>query len=88
MDTAVTVHADLQRIVVALKAHFAAHPNAADSVEGISAWWLHGDVSKHLVEQALKELANQGFVTTRRTTNGTVIYALKKGHENNGGESM
>lgn len=76
-----SLNAELERIVAALRAHFDAHPNAADTVDGIASWWLTGSqlsVSKAVVEQALQLLVDEGFVATRRTANGTVIYVLNK----------
>jgi DNA-binding transcriptional ArsR family regulator len=76
-----SVDAELERIVRMLKAHLIAHPNAADTVEGIASWWLadqRGGASRERVEQALRQLVDEGFVTARRMANGTVIYALNK----------
>jgi hypothetical protein len=73
-----TVDAELEQAVAALTAHFAAHPNAADAVDGIAAWWLAGAVPKPVVERALQWLVDEGVVVAKRMANGTVIYALKK----------
>lgn len=76
-----SVDAQLERIVSMLRAHFIAHPNAADTWEGIATWWLTdrcGGACRERVEQALQRLVDEGFVTGRRMANGKVIYALNK----------
>lgn len=69
---------ELEQVVAAISTHFTAHPNAADTADGIAAWWLAGAVPKPLVERALQWLVDEGVVVAKRVANGTVIYALKK----------
>lgn len=76
-----SVDAQIERIVSMLKAYLIAHPNAADTLEGIASWWLTdgcGGASRERIEQALQRLVDEGFVTSRRIANGTVIYGLDK----------
>jgi Fe2+ or Zn2+ uptake regulation protein len=70
---------ELDQVVAGIKKHLLEFPNAADTVEGIAAWWLVRElpgISKATVEQALELLVESGFVRARRMVNGTVIYAL------------
>lgn len=56
------------------------HPNAADSVKGISDWWLHKqwrmDKSEK-IEKALDYLTVQGNIYKTVIPNGDVIYSKK-----------
>ena len=60
-----------------------AHPQAADTVEGIVEWWL----SRHLpaegverVQAALDELVARGLIAQIALVDGTVLYAADGGH--------
>lgn len=59
----------------ALERYCAAHPNAADRIDGVWRWWV-GDPSIPIadVEAALEALVNRGLLDTRRLPDGTVIY--------------
>lgn len=73
---------ELEQVVADIKKHFQEFPNAADTIDGIAAWWLareHAGVPKTTVERALQLLVDTGFARARRTGNGAVIYALNKG---------
>ncbi len=55
-----------------------AHPQAADTVDGIVEWWLprqrHNDAVNR-VQQALDELVARGLVEQMTLVDGTVLYA-------------
>jgi hypothetical protein len=54
-----------------------AHPNAADSVEGITRWWLtrqRYEEATKIVEQALERLVAEGKVAKTVTAEGAVLY--------------
>jgi len=75
------VDAELDQVVVGIRKYLLEFPHAADTVDGIAAWWLARDlpgVSAIQVERALELLLATGFVRTRRLGDGTVIYALGK----------
>jgi phage host-nuclease inhibitor protein Gam len=59
----------------ALERYCAAHPNAADTVDGVRRWWL-GDPAIALddVEAALEALVKRGLLDTRRLPDGSVVY--------------
>lgn len=72
---------ELEQVVADIKKHFEEFPNAADTVDGIAAWWLareHAGVSSATVDRALQLLVDAGFARARRTGNGAVIYSLNK----------
>jgi len=69
--------AKLSRVVEAIEAYFARHPDAADSAEGIASWWLAGagiEARADEVLGALAVLAERGTVVARRMPDGRLIY--------------
>jgi hypothetical protein len=59
----------------ALERYCHAHPNAADSVEGVRQWWLTDpDVPLAEVEAALEALVKRGLLDVRWLLDGTAIY--------------
>lgn len=57
-----------------------AHPNAADSLEGIAKWWLtrqRFETSVKLVQRALDRLVAQGVLYETTTPGGKSIYGCK-----------
>lgn len=57
--------------------YLGAHPQAADTVEGIANWWLprqryEDEVQK--VQQALDELVERGLVARTTLADGTILY--------------
>lgn len=64
-----------------IERYCAAHPHAADTVEGVWRWWLaeaQKACSLDDVAQALAALAAAGHVVERRLADGTVIYACAR----------
>lgn len=61
-------------------AHYcAAHPRAADNIDGVRRWWL-ADPSIPLsdVEAALESLVKRGTLDVRRLPDGTAIYMSRR----------
>jgi Fe2+ or Zn2+ uptake regulation protein len=57
--------------------YLGAHPQAADTVEGIANWWLprqryEEDIQK--VQQALDGLVERGLVAKTTLADGTILY--------------
>ena len=69
-----------QIIVIAdvIERYLLDHPRAADTVEGIRAWWVarhrQGD-SREAVQEALDHLVDAGRVYRTVLPDGTAIYA-------------
>jgi hypothetical protein len=65
------------RIAEALRSYLRAHPMAADSLEGITQWWLPGDliVTAAQVEAALDRLLADGEATSRTVAGGVRVYS-------------
>lgn len=64
-----------------IKRYLDAHPNAADSVEGIAYWWLARqrlEDSKEIVEEALEHLVAEGEITKTATREGKTLYFRAK----------
>jgi hypothetical protein len=61
--------------------YLAAHPQAADTVEGVSAWWL-GTSRRGLrvpsVVEALDVLVARGTVRCETTPAGETVYRLRR----------
>ncbi|HZF20340.1 MAG TPA: hypothetical protein VE008_11610 [Burkholderiales bacterium] len=54
------------------------HPDAADTVDGISRWWLarvRVEEATANVRQALDVLVERGVVVERRLPDGRVVYS-------------
>ena len=57
------------------------NPDAEDTLEGITRWWLNMeriDLSVKEVEQALESLIEQGVITINKTIGGTILYKFNK----------
>ena len=57
------------------------HPNAADTLEGVAAWWLGGGTEGEWLESvktALERLAASGELSRRTLGDGTVIFERNK----------
>jgi DNA-binding PadR family transcriptional regulator len=62
-------------------AYLAEHPDAQDTTEGIIEWWLSERAAKPniaLVEEALTELVDLGFILTRRTEDARAYYKVNR----------
>ena len=56
-----------------------AHPFAADTLDGISQWWLpvrRHEIPKDIIQEALDDLIRQGFVDYVDTGDGRRIFRL------------
>jgi hypothetical protein len=71
----------LAPIADAIERYLRAHPDAADTVEGIRLWWLRGNAADEAPERvriALERLEAAGVVTRRKLPGGQVIYAAAR----------
>jgi predicted transcriptional regulator len=62
-------------------AYLAKHPDAQDTVEGITDWWLlqrRIEVESSLVQQALLELTQNGLILKRKGRDARIRYRLNK----------
>jgi len=61
-----------------IERHFEAHPNAADTAEGILRWWLPQEwveVSLENLQRGLDLLLANGHIVERRMSDGHRLYA-------------
>jgi hypothetical protein len=68
----------------AIVAHIQQHPDASDTAEGISGWWLGPSgcgESLTVVEEALDELVRSGVMRRRQLPDGGVVYRASRGSE-------
>ncbi len=73
-----TTEEALAAVADAIKRYLDAHPNVADSVEGIVHWWLTRqrlEDATEVVEEALERLAAKGEVTKTITGEGKILYS-------------
>ncbi len=70
-------HERLIEVVDAILRYLHSHPDAVDTVEGISKWWLPLDycADKGLVKTALDRLESQGLVHKRSNADRHVLYS-------------
>jgi Fe2+ or Zn2+ uptake regulation protein len=57
------------------------NPDAKDTLEGITRWWLtmeRIDLSVKEVSHALENLREQGVITINKTESGTTFYKINK----------
>lgn len=62
-------------------AYLAKHPDAQDTVEGITDWWLlqrRIEVESSLVQQALLELTENRLILKRKGRDARIRYRLNK----------
>jgi len=69
---------DAAHIVVVIRRYIHAHPDAADTIDGIRRWWLLPvlqDESRELVADALESLVQEGVMRQVTQEDGRVIYS-------------
>ena len=57
------------------------HPDAKDTREGILKWWMpagRGETEVERIQEALKDLVEQGWILERQTAVSKKIYGLNK----------
>lgn len=72
------VTSDVEHIAYAIRDYLAAHPDGADSVEGVARWWLPAlrvVATVEATEAALELLVRQGVVRRQRLSDGGVLYS-------------
>ena len=72
---------DVELIAAAVEDYLAAHPDGADSADGIAGWWLPalGVVATiEDTEAALELLVQRGLVRRQRSADGREVYARRK----------
>ena len=66
----------IQELVQSIRTYLSQRPDAADTLEGITRWWVRSaslDLSPQLVEAALEILIQEGVVTTTHV-GGRLLY--------------
>lgn len=75
----VCIEDDVNTIATDVMAYLQQRPMASDTLDGVVYWWLiqHSIIKKKcLVEQALKQLVDQGKVSKTMNANHEVVYSL------------
>ena len=72
---------DMQQIADQIEYYLKNHPNAADTIEGITKWWLPEqgiEVSSVIVQQALNYLGSKSVVKCNASLSGSKVYSSNK----------
>jgi Fe2+ or Zn2+ uptake regulation protein len=67
-----------QALIDAILAYLSHHPQAADSADGVTRWWLarNGSGPSRLeVERALTKMVERGLLRSVELPDGTVLYS-------------
>ena len=68
---------EIERIAEDIQRYLLSHPNAADTLEGITKWWLthqRYEEGKEIVQKALYHLVNRKLLIKIENLDGTQIY--------------
>lgn len=69
---------DVQQIADQIECYLKHHPHAADTLEGITKWWLSGigiEVSSLIVQQALNYLGSKSVIKCYPNLSGNKVYS-------------
>ena len=73
----------VQTLIDEIERYLSAHPNAADTVEGIRGWWLPPELRMEPLERvisALGYLERRGFVAKAKLEGDAEIYSAAARH--------
>ncbi len=71
--------ADGAEVAAAVLGYLASHPQAADTLRGITAWWLprqRYQVEHERIERVLEHLVESGALRHEQLPDGALLYAL------------
>jgi hypothetical protein len=71
----------MQKLAYEILAYMLEHPDAQDTLEGITEWWLPGRDARPnvtLVAEALAELTALGFILARRGEDARALYKINR----------
>lgn len=74
----------ISKIAAEIVHYLTAHDNAADTLEGVTRWWIARqriEESQQQVQKALEFLCEQGMVKSLSLPDGELLYSLNKGPE-------
>lgn len=72
---------EVDEAAAGIRCYLLEHPNAADTLEGVAAWWLSGSTSGPwlaTVQAAVDRLVAAGEVVKQTLPDGTTIYQRSK----------
>jgi hypothetical protein len=72
---------DIERISEEIQLYLLRHPNAADTLEGITKWWLarhRYEEATAVVKKALEHLIARGLVSRSANADNQCIYRKRK----------
>ncbi len=81
MEMTISNDSDVKKIAEYIVSYLNNHPNAADTIEGISEWWLlkhQTEITITLVQQALDSLVSKTVVKINVNLSGKKVYSKIK----------
>ncbi|MDD5267132.1 MAG: hypothetical protein PHO08_08380 [Methylococcales bacterium] len=72
---------EVKQVADQIECYLKSHPKAADSIEGITKWWLPGrgiETSSVIVQQALNYLGSKSIVKCTTNLSGNKVYSSYK----------
>ena len=72
---------DISEIRKAILLYLSNHPNAGDTLEGISSWWIRESLVQMKVEEVsrcVSQLVSEGILRERALEKAGVVYFLNK----------
>jgi hypothetical protein len=68
-------------VIAAVERHLRAHPNAADTADGIRRWWLTGPMATMplaTIEAALDKMVRNGRMSRIENLSGKAVYTAPR----------
>jgi hypothetical protein len=82
-QTQISVSQDENKIAMEILRYLESHPQAAETLEGIEAWWLssHRSTSKKqvsVIRSIVERLVKDGKLTPHKVQNGRTYYSIHR----------
>jgi len=81
MGRKVLADEQVKQVANEIKRYLQKCPTASDSLHGITGWWLERQriaENIRIVEKALQNLKDEGFIDERKNEHSSSVYFLKK----------
>jgi hypothetical protein len=73
-----TARGDARAAAIQIVQYLREHPDAADTLEGASRWWMHPQQTPDVMERAMKMLEEVKVVERHNLPDGTVIFRASR----------
>jgi hypothetical protein len=65
---------ELPAVAAEIVRYLRAHPDAADTVDGVARWWLGRDAERNAIERAMALLVKRRMVEKHTLPEGTTVF--------------